>query len=111
MFDLKLFATALLSGRALEAVIAEFGAGPDDEQPVSLAGLTDLGPLRGSKVLPTLGVCQYLASDDDLTDDIIDHMDLALERDYQIKAPFFITSHRTREDDRLQVAYFYLDAE
>lgn len=113
MFDLKLFATALLSGRSLDAVIAEFGPGPGEDMPISLAGVSPdaLEDLRGSKVLPTAGVCQYLATDDDLTDSIIDNMELALERDYGISAPFFITSHRLRSEQGLKVDYFFLDRE
>lgn len=113
MFDLKLFATALLSGRSLDAVIAEFGPGPDEDMPISLTGVSSdaLEDLRGSKVIPTPGVCRYLASDDDLTHDIIDNMEIALERDYCVPAPFYITSHRTRDGGSLKVAYFYLDKE
>lgn len=109
-FDLKLFAEALLSGRSLDNVIAEFGAGPDEDLPVSLIGVTDLEPLRGRKVLPTIGVCKYLAVEDELTHVIIDSMEIAIERDYGIKAPYFITSLRI-EGEHPKVAHFYLDRE
>lgn len=109
-FDLKLFAQALLSGRSLDAVIAEFGVDPEADLPVSLEGVTDLEPLHGRKVLPTTGVCKYLATDDELTHAIIDSMELALEHDYGVKPPFFITSHRI-EGEHPKVAHFYLDRE
>lgn len=108
--DLKLFATALLSGASPKALLAEFGATPEEDLPIDPSG-ADLESIRGSRILPTLAICKYLASDDDLTDEIIDSMELALERDYKIAAPFYITSMRDRKNGRLQVSYFYLERE
>ena len=112
--DLRLFAQALLSGRPLESIIAEFGALPEEDQPVSLAGADPaaLESLVGSKVIPTESICKYLASDDDMTHAMIDSMELALERDCGVAAPFFITSRRENLPNGFcKPTYFYLDKE
>jgi hypothetical protein len=108
--DTKLFAEALLSGASLKALHAEFGLTAEEDLPIDPSG-ADLESIRGSRILPTPGVCQYLASDDDLTNETIDSMEIALERDYRIPAPFFITSMRKRSKGKLSVRYFYLDRE
>jgi hypothetical protein len=108
--DIKLFALALLSGASPKALLAKFGPTPDEDLPIDPTD-ADLESIYGSRILPTIGICKYLASDDELTDETIDHMELALERDYQIKAPFFITSIRDRENGKLTLRYFYLERE
>ena len=108
--DLKIFATALLSGTSPKALLAEFGPTPGEDLPIDPTG-ADFDSIRGSRILPTMGVCKYLASDDDLTDEIIDSMELSLERDYKIESPFFISSVRDRVEGKLLVRYFYLDKE
>ena len=114
MNDLKLFAKALLAGtHSPEALMAEFGPGLGEDQPVDLTNATpeDLERLHGSKILPTRGVCSYLASDDVLTHSIIDQMERALENDYKLQHPWFITAFRKHKNDNLTVAYFYLEHE
>jgi hypothetical protein len=108
--EMKLFAEALLSGVSLNALAAEFGSTAEEDLPIDPSG-ADLESIRCSRILPSPGVCQHLASDDDLTDEIIDSMELALERDYRIPAPYFITSMRERTKGVIQVTYFYLDRE
>lgn len=108
--DMKLFAKALLSGISFDALRAEFGLTAEEDLPIDPTG-ENFEFIRGSRIPPTPGVCQYLASDDELTDEIIDSMELALERDYRITAPFFITSMRDCAEGRLQVRYFYLESE
>lgn len=108
--DLKLFAEALLSGASLKALHAEFGLTEEEDLPIDPTG-ADLESIIGRRILPTPGVCQYLASDDDLTTETTDSMELALERDYRIPAPYFIAPMRKRTKGKLSVRYFYLDRE
>lgn len=110
--DIKTFARALLDGTSPTALLAEFGPDAGDDLPIDPTGTDDLDSLRGSRILPTIGICRYLASDDPLTNTAIDSMELALERDYGITAPFFITSMRSgREGHNLSIDYFYLEKE
>jgi len=116
MSDIKQFAKALLAGtHSPEALLAAFSAGPGQGLPVDPTNATpdDLERLRGSKIIPTRGVCSYLASDDVLTNDTINQMELSLERDYGIKSPWCITSmvSGTEEKGNLAVEYFYLERE
>lgn len=107
--DIDLFAKALLSTRKFDDIFAEFGE--VDDPGIILEAGADLEALLGSKILPTKGVCKYLASDDELDHKIIDNMELALERDYGVKAPYYITSMRSTKNGRHQVDYFYLGKE
>lgn len=81
---------------------------PDD--PVCLASVPPESWVDNCKVLPTPAIQRYVASDDTLTNHTIDMMELALEKAYQIAAPWCITSMRSgsEENGNLAVDYFYL---
>ena len=116
MNDEKLFAETLLAGcHSLEALRAEFGALPGEDGELNLAEVdpSQLENHRGSKVRPIPGVKLYLQSGDDLTNQAINSMELAMEKAYQVQPPFFITTMRDGEEAKksLQVRYFYLDRE
>ena len=81
---------------------------PDD--PVCLASLPAEEWVNNCKVLPTPAIQRYIASDDALDDHTIDMMELALEKNYNVAAPWCITSIRSGsvENGDLAVDYFYL---
>jgi hypothetical protein len=110
----QLFAQTLLQGaHSLEALRAEFGAGPGEDEEINLAAVdpATFDELRGSKVMPIPGVKLYLESGDDLTGQTCDLMEQAMETAYQVKPPFFITSMRGTKNGKITVDYFYLDKE
>ncbi len=116
MSDRNLFAEVLLAGaHSLEALRAEFGAGPGEDGEINLASVEPdaFDSLRGSKVMPIPGVKAYLATDDELTNESINLMEQAMEKAYHVQAPFFITSMRdgSEKKETLRVKYFYLDRE
>lgn len=86
------------------------GLQPDPDLPVCLASFPPEAWVDCCKVLPTPAVQRYLDSGDTLTNHAIDMMELALERDYGVSAPWCVVSHRKgREaDGTLAVDYFYL---
>lgn len=107
MHDIRLFAKALLAGtHSIAALRAEFCTGEDPL--VDLTGFTEeqLAAHDNCKVLPTPAICRYLAAEDELSDATIDSMELALERDYNIRPPWFIGSFRSNKGKALD--YFYL---
>lgn len=106
-------ADALLSGtHSTKAIAAEFS--PEASIAVDLTGKSpaELDDLRGSEVLLTPAIASYLASGDDLTHEILDHAELALEKHYAIEPPFFITSRRSGSEGKgLAAVSFFLDKE
>ena len=113
MSEEKLFAETLLAGTHSPAALkAEFGAVDDSAIDLSTIAPADLAAYQGRPVQPTSGIASYLASGDPLTDDAINSMELALEREYRIEAPYFITSKRVGTSSKdLKVIHFYLDIE
>jgi len=105
--NIRLFAEALLSGISLEALIADFRLEPEDDLPIDPTG-ADLESICGSRILPTIAICNYLATEDELSHETIDSMEIAMEKAYGIQAPFFITSMRGHFKGKLMVEYFYL---
>lgn len=111
----ELFIHSLLDGRhSLQAIAAEFGPAPGEDQPVSLSGVPPDGlpALQSAKIIPPPGVAAYLASGDELTHKTINLMELAIERAFAVPPPWFITSMRSgTEGNNLAVDYFYLERE
>jgi hypothetical protein len=107
MHDIIALAKTIFAGtHSIEALRAEFEM-PDNEFADLSSVLPDqLAAFEGFKVLPTPAVCKYLATGDELSTETIDSMEIALERDYNIQAPWFITSVRGPGGKSLE--YFYL---
>jgi hypothetical protein len=85
-----------------------FPAHPDD--PVCLASFPTEAWVNNCKVLPTPAIQRYIESEDVLNNHTIDMMELALEKNYNVAAPWCITSMRSgsEENGDLAVDYFYL---
>lgn len=101
---------AMTDTDAWNAWVRSQGYKPDPDLPVCLANVPRNQWEDNVKVLATPAVQRYLDSDDTLTNHIIDMMELAMEKAYQVTAPWCITSIRTggeRKGD-LAVKYFYL---
>lgn len=95
---------------AWNAWVRSQGFRPDPDLPVCLATVPQDQWEDNVKVMATPAVQRYLDSGDTLTDHTIDMAELALEKAYQVTAPWCVVSIRTgREaDGDLAVKYFYL---
>jgi hypothetical protein len=69
--------------------------------------------VNGTQVIPPPAIERYLASGDILTDHTIDMMELAMEKAFGVKSPWYISSLRdgTEEDGNLSVSRFVLQLE
>lgn len=111
----RLFAEALLAGtHSFKTLQAEFGLSHDEDQAIDLSSITleDRATYLSKKVLPTSGIARYLACGDLLTNEAINAMETAMEKEFKVEEPYFITSMRSgREGKDLKVDYFYLEIE
>lgn len=85
-----------------------------DDRPICLANIPQDQWTENTKLLPTPGIQRYLDSDDILTPHTIEMMELAMERDYGVKAPWYVTSvvpFFDKETEAPVVEYFYLGRE
>jgi hypothetical protein len=105
---------ALLAGtHSIKAICDEFCT-PDTREPVDLTGRSqaEIADLAQSlhPILPTPDVAKYLASGDVLTDKTINSMEIAIETQYGIKAPYYVDSRRTRSGTTVTLDGFFLDS-
>lgn len=94
--------------------LASQGHEPFDDSPVCLANIPQEAWMENTNVLPTPAIQKYLDSGDVLTPHTIEMMELAMERDYGVKAPWYITSevpYYNKETEAPVVQNFYLGKE
>lgn len=90
------------------------GYEPFDDRPICLANVPQSEWTNNTKILPTPGIQKYLDSGDTLTPHTIEMMELAMERDYAVEPPWYITSvvpFYDKETESPVVEYFYLGKE
>ena len=101
---------ALMNSAELEKWLLSQGLSDYPDDPVCLSLLPSDAWVDNGKVLPIPAIQRSIESDDILSNHTIDMMELALEKSYNVSAPWCITSmlKGSEENGDLAVEYFYL---